>query len=124
MLACTMLLVCLTTTVALAATYTGTAGDDRLTGTAGDDFFYSKAGNDIVSGDIGNDTLTGGTDNDYIDATNDGERGSVTCGDGANDVAVVGLNDVVDGELVESLGALPGQVLGILTCERVEVKLS
>ena len=33
------------------------------------------------------------------------------------------LNDLVDGQLVGSVISLPGQVVGILSCERVAIRL-
>jgi len=52
----------------MAATVTGTSGDDTLTGTEGDDVIVGVGGNDTIDGLGGNDRICGGADNDVIDA--------------------------------------------------------
>jgi Ca2+-binding RTX toxin-like protein len=62
---------------ALAATQTGTKGDDKLRGTEQADNIEAGAGNDYVVGLGGDDNLGGGPDSDTIDggAGNDKVRG-------------------------------------------------
>jgi hypothetical protein len=77
---------------------------------------------DHVQGWQGRDRLEGGSGNDSISAADDGARDQVKCGTGT-DEASVDLNDVVDGELVSSVVGAPGQVISILSCEKVNVGL-
>ncbi|MEJ7841877.1 MAG: calcium-binding protein [Rubrobacter sp.] len=109
----------------------GGSGNDKVFGGKGADTATGGSGDDTVSGGEGGDTLTGGIGNDEIEgrdgddtllAAGDGERDEVKCGDGI-DVAEVDLNDVVDDQLVSSVTTLPGDVISILSCERVEVAL-
>src|SRR5918997_1827879 len=85
-----VLLLALTSTVALAATRYGTDGHDVLFGTHSADEMYGFGGDDIISGLKGNDLMYGryGADdlhgmggNDYISA-NDGKQDLVDCGPG------------------------------------------
>ena len=52
----------------VAATVTGTSGDDTLTGTAGPDVIDGQGGNDTITGLGGNDIICGGSGDDDIDA--------------------------------------------------------
>lgn len=144
-----MLLLVLTTGVALAATINGTSRDDFLRGTnsadkidarGGNDEVRARAGNDqvfggtqrdtlygmegadlIVGGD-GNDGLEGGTGNDTLKSHNDGNADNLSCGPG-NDTAFVEVNDVVDdneaGDLVST--ALNNTVAPVTSCETLKV---
>lgn len=104
--------------VAAAATFTGTAGDDRLIGTdqddringrGGNDFLNGRGGNDEIRGGAGDDSIMGGEGDDtirpgegadFVDAGPgddriilelDGERDVIVCGPGID--TVVGLNN-------------------------------
>ena len=123
-----------------ADTIYGFAGNDDMFGLAGNDTMQGNPGQDYMSGGVdndtvvagqgadtiyglaGNDRLSGETENDQIFAANDGQRDSISCGSGF-DRASVGLNDVVDSQLVSSVTTLPGDVVTISTCERVTVNL-
>jgi len=109
----------------------GGSGNDKVFGGDGADTATGGSGDDTVSGGLGGDTLKGGIGNDEIEgrdgddtllASGDGERDEVKCGDGT-DVAEVDLNDVVDDQLVSSVGAAPGDIISILSCETVRVAI-
>ena len=55
-----------TTAFGLAATITGTSGDDDIHGTSGDDVIIAGDGNDRIEGLEGNDRICGGAGNDTI----------------------------------------------------------
>ena len=54
-------------TAALAATKTGTSGNDKIDGTNQADTISGGHGNDKIRGLGGNDTLDGGPDSDSVD---------------------------------------------------------
>lgn len=56
----------LTSTIAIAATINGTAGNDDLVGTQQGDEIRGEAGNDHLLGQGGNDNLHGGTGDDFL----------------------------------------------------------
>lgn len=101
--------------VALAATITGTSGDDFLSGTNqadiidarsgddnvrgndGDDVIYGGLGNDVIRPGPGADTIYAAGNNDFIDAADDGvstTRDEIECGAG-NDTVIIDLQDVL-----------------------------
>jgi Ca2+-binding RTX toxin-like protein len=100
----------------------GAQGNDEFSGAPGDDTVIGNVGNDVIRGGVGRDTLEGRGDDDRIIAAGDGQRDMVNCGSGT-DVAVVVLNDVVDGQLVESVLGVGNLVGTIGSCETVEVRL-
>ena len=69
----------------------GTAGPDRLYGYRGNDVLTGGNGNDVLVGGLGNDRLRGGRGNDRIYAR-DGQRDTIACGPGKDNVAA----DLVD----------------------------
>ncbi|MBA3390764.1 MAG: hypothetical protein WKF28_05950 [Rubrobacteraceae bacterium] len=118
-------LLSLTAGVAVAKTFNGTSGNDRLKGTdkadtmrgyagndqisgrRGSDFINAGPGNDLVFGDKGNDTiegktgrdeLHGGAGNDTIFAGNDSATDYVFCNAG-DDEAHIKANDLIDGDV-------------------------
>lgn len=95
---------------------------DTISGAPGDDVIAGDAGNDTLRAQAGRDRVTGGPGGDFINTASDGQRDSITCGTGTDRV-IVDLNDVVDGQLVSSVLSAPGQVVSILSCERVELRL-
>ncbi len=103
-------------------TMQGNPGQDYMSGGVDDDRVFGGQGADEIYGLAGNDRLSGETENDQLFAANDGQRDSISCGSGF-DRASVGLNDVVDSQLVSSVTTLPGDVVTISTCERVTVSL-
>jgi len=48
------------------ATFSGSAGPDRLTGTPGRDVIFGRGGSDIIIGGFGNDRLIGGPGDDFL----------------------------------------------------------
>lgn len=105
-----------------ADTVQGGPGQDYLSGGIGNDEVFGGQGPDEVYGLAGNDRLSGETEGDQIFAANDGQRDTISCGAGF-DRASVGLNDVVDDQLVSSVTTLPGDVVSVSSCERVTVNL-
>ncbi len=101
----------------------GNKGNDTVRGAPGTDTVIGNAGNDTIFGGVGRDTLEGRLGNDEIIAAGDGQRDQVNCGFGDDDVAVVDLNDVVDGELVSSVLEVGTLVGTIGSCETVEVRI-
>ncbi len=99
----------------------GGRGSDTLSGQIGPDRAFGNKGADDIFGGDGDDELSGGFGNDLIVAFNDNDRDFVKCGLGANDEARVDLNDVVDGEPVESLLEAAGGVGAVTTCETIVV---
>jgi Ca2+-binding RTX toxin-like protein len=117
-----------TTAFGLAATITGTAGDDTIHGTAGDDVILAGAGNDFVEGLEGNDRICGGAGDDTIagglgaadddDPDGFGPKPPINSGDdladggpGTDRVNGTGGNDRVfggDGDNDSVLGGSPG----------------
>ena len=57
---------CVFTSIALAETVRGTAGDDRLSGTAGGDRILGKRGADVLRGRAGADLLRAGPGRDRL----------------------------------------------------------
>jgi hypothetical protein len=98
----------------------GAEGNDSINGNLGNDHLYGGPGNDTLNGGQGRDLLEGQGGNDRVFASGDSTRDTVKCGNG-DDYAKVDLNDVVDGELVSSLGEAPGSVIAILSCETVKI---
>ncbi len=119
----------LATSMAVAATLSGTqdpdtiigtpqsdrisgwAGNDTLAGRASGDVIIGDHGNDTIFGDDGGDTLTGregfdtvrgGNGNDSINVEGDAERDYVYCNPGS-DTARVSPNDFVDGTRADTL---------------------
>ena len=105
-----------------ADTMQGGPGQDYMSGGLGNDQVVGGQGPDEIFGLAGNDRLSGETEGDQIFAANDGQRDMISCGSGF-DRASVGLNDVVDSQLVSSVTTLPGDVVSISSCERVTVNL-
>lgn len=101
----------------------GGDGNDNINGNLGNDNLYGGPGNDTLQGGQGRDDLEGQSGNDRIFASGDGTRDSVKCGPGLDDYTRVDLNDLVDDQLVESLVALPGNVVSGVSCETIEVVL-
>jgi Ca2+-binding RTX toxin-like protein len=89
--------------VTAAATFSGTAGPDRIIGTSGSDTLRALAGNDCVLGLAGNDTIDAGAGDDLVAA--DGacppgtsEPSFCLPGGAGNDTVTGGSgDDVVDG---------------------------
>ena len=52
--------------VALADTFTGDGGNDRLVGTDSSDKMYGRGGNDIIAGKRGSDLMRGGSGPDTL----------------------------------------------------------
>ena len=94
-LAATLLLV-LASGAALAATETGTRGDDLLVGTGRDDLLVGRNGDDRLKALEGNDTLRGGNGKDTLEAI-DGEKDRLECG-GGRDRYAADRFDVVSGD--------------------------
>ena len=106
--------------VALAATITGTANDERLIGTryadtiragGGDDVVRALEGADRINGGNGRDTLYGGSGNDRlysedIFSQSGAYRDVVECGPG-NDTASVDFRDRVEEDCEEVGVAIP-----------------
>lgn len=134
-----------TAAVAMAATLTGTPGNDTINGTdaadqilgyAGNDTLSGRAeddainggdGNDLVYGDKGSDTLEGksgrdrqqgGEGNDSIFAGNDAETDFVNCGPNT-DRAHILANDLIDGD-VSGQSLLDGTG-AVTSCETIFV---
>lgn len=141
------LIVALSAGVAAAKLVTGTAQGELLRGTDQADTILGRGGNDDLRGRGGADTLKGGPDrdevygmdgsdkkilggvqedklngglgNDFIDAADDRDSDSVTCGEGESDVARVSLVDEVDGQ---DVGSTPEGVLeSVTTCEDIRI---
>lgn len=107
-------ILCIGAAPALAASFTGGAGDDRYRGTRandvivgyggndtlegnyGDDAISGGQGNDVLNGEPGNDVVNGGPGNDELAGGGDLIRDKLYCGYGA-DVAYVRQNDVTEG---------------------------
>lgn len=132
--------------VAVAATLTGTQGNDTINGTssadtikgfAGNDTLSGRLGNDVVlgglgsdimfgdkggdtmRGNVGGDTLQGGSGNDTLEAGNDAATDYVYCGDG-NDTASIKANDLVDGD-TSGQSLLDGTNTVVTSCETIIV---
>lgn len=107
-----------------ADTTSGNFGSDRIYGDVGADRINGDNGADYLYGQTGRDVLSGDSGDDRIFAAGDGERDRVSCGAGFDRVTV-DPNDVVDGQIVDSVLDLGGQLVGVIgSCERVEVRLS
>jgi hypothetical protein len=65
-LALAALVIAMTAAIAVAASITGTAGDDNLVGTSSGDNISGLAGNDKIIGQGAGDNLSGGDGNDRI----------------------------------------------------------
>ena len=92
------------TCAGVAATVSGSGGDDALTGTEGADVIAGQGGNDTIDGLGGNDLICGGTGDDEIDAGAGGdvvygEAGVDTLSGGSEDDTLSGDagNDTLDG---------------------------
>jgi Ca2+-binding RTX toxin-like protein len=101
----------------------GERGNDTLNGNLGRDNVFGGKGGDRIFGGDGDDELLGQGGNDRITAFNDNNVDSVDCGRGGDDTARVDLNDVVDGEVVESLLELAGNAVALTSCETIVVNV-
>lgn len=64
----------------------GGPGRDFMSGAAGDDVLYGGDGDeDMLWGGGGEDVLYGGDGDDYLDASDDGHRDKLYCGEGKDD---------------------------------------
>ncbi|MBA3365449.1 MAG: exo-alpha-sialidase [Actinobacteria bacterium] len=81
---------------AAGANIDGTARADRLTGTDSADLIRGLGGNDFLRGGLGEDRLLGGPGDDRIAVHYDGGRDTVVCGNG---------QDIVNADLVDTVGA-------------------
>lgn len=79
----------------VAATITGTPGDDTLVGTGGPDVIVALAGNDRIVSMAGRDLICAGSGNDYISAGSAADR--VLAGVGTDRVLGRGGADVLRG---------------------------
>ena len=88
----------------VAATITGTAGNNTLNGTSGDDVIVGRGGNDRIDPGSGNDRVCGGSGADTVELSSGNDRifggsGNDTLAGGSGDDSVWGGegNDLLDG---------------------------
>jgi Ca2+-binding RTX toxin-like protein len=66
----------------------GGPGRDQMIGEEGDDLLYGGSGDDApLIGAKGEDAIYGGDGNDFIDASGDGQRDKLYCGEGKDEYA-------------------------------------